>query len=51
MKQTGCYHIKFGIEAGTQTSLDTIKKGITPGEALEAFTPGVRILAPGKRRG
>ncbi len=37
MKRAGCYHIKFGIEAGTQKSLERIKKGITLEQAFAAL--------------
>ncbi len=37
MKRAGCYHVKFGIEAGTQQSLDLIKKNITLQRAREAI--------------
>jgi radical SAM superfamily enzyme YgiQ (UPF0313 family) len=37
MKRAGCYHVKFGIEAGTQESLDRIRKNITLERAREAI--------------
>lgn len=37
MKRAGCYHVKFGIEAGTQESLKRIKKNITLKRAREAI--------------
>jgi anaerobic magnesium-protoporphyrin IX monomethyl ester cyclase len=36
MKRAGCYHIKFGIEFGTQKWLDKTKKGITLEQARRA---------------
>ena len=36
MKRAGCYHIKFGIEAGTQRSLDRIRKGVEIEHAVSA---------------
>jgi radical SAM superfamily enzyme YgiQ (UPF0313 family) len=36
MKRSGCYQVKFGIEAGTNESLNRIKKGITIDKAREA---------------
>jgi len=36
MARAGCYHIKFGIEAGTERSLKRIKKSISRERALEA---------------
>lgn len=29
MKESGCYHIKYGFESGNQDLLDTLNKGIT----------------------
>ncbi len=37
MKRAGCYHVKFGIEAGTQESLDLIRKNITLERARQAI--------------
>jgi anaerobic magnesium-protoporphyrin IX monomethyl ester cyclase len=34
MKRAGCYHVKFGIEAGTEESLARIRKGITIDQAV-----------------
>jgi anaerobic magnesium-protoporphyrin IX monomethyl ester cyclase len=36
-KQAGCHTIKFGIESGSQTVLDTIKKGYTLDQAVRVF--------------
>jgi len=36
MRRAGCYHIKFGIEAATERSLQRIKKNISRERALEA---------------
>jgi len=37
MKQAGCYHIKYGIEFGTEKSLKTARKGTTLDQAREAI--------------
>jgi radical SAM superfamily enzyme YgiQ (UPF0313 family) len=37
MADAGCWNISFGIEAGTQKVLDTIKKGITLEQAKKAI--------------
>lgn len=37
MKMAGCYNIKYGVEAGTEKSLNTIKKGATLEQAREAI--------------
>ena len=37
MKQAGCYHIKFGIEAGTEKTLKRIRKNITLEQAIKAI--------------
>jgi anaerobic magnesium-protoporphyrin IX monomethyl ester cyclase len=39
MKQAGCWMIEYGIESGSQTILDNMKKGIT----LEAIRNAIRI--------
>lgn len=36
MKKAGCYHVKFGIEAGTEASLKRIKKNISLEQAMES---------------
>lgn len=36
MKKAGCYHVKFGIEAGTEASLKRIKKNISLKQAKES---------------
>lgn len=37
MAKAGCWNISFGIEAGNQAVLDSIKKGIKVGEVKKAF--------------
>jgi radical SAM superfamily enzyme YgiQ (UPF0313 family) len=37
MKRSGCYQVKFGIEAGTETSLRKIKKKISLKQAVKAI--------------
>ncbi|MBU0952256.1 MAG: B12-binding domain-containing radical SAM protein [Elusimicrobia bacterium] len=37
MKDSGCWHISYGIESGNQKVLDTIKKGITVEQIKNAF--------------
>lgn len=36
LKQAGCYSISYGIESGSQKILDTLDKGINPGQVEEA---------------
>lgn len=43
MKRAGCYHVKFGIEAGTQRSLDRIQKGVEIERAVKAVRMVKRI--------
>lgn len=37
MKEAGCYNIKYGVEAGTEKSLNAIKKGATLEQARKAI--------------
>ena len=37
MKETGCVQIDFGVESGTQTRLDSVKKYITTAQIEKAF--------------
>lgn len=37
MKQSGCVHLKFGVEMANQKMLDTVKKGIQLKEVVDAF--------------
>ncbi|MFP4976678.1 B12-binding domain-containing radical SAM protein [Paenibacillus sp. CN-4] len=37
MKQSGCVHLKFGVEMANQKMLDTVRKGIRLDEVKEAF--------------
>jgi len=45
MKKAGCHYIKYGVESGSQSMLDVMKKGITLDEARKAFylTRKIRI--------
>ena len=49
MKAAGCRLIQFGVESGSQTVLDTLKKGLTLGQIKEAFRAsrraGIRTVA------
>jgi anaerobic magnesium-protoporphyrin IX monomethyl ester cyclase len=37
MAESGCWHISYGVESGNQKVLDTIKKGITIEQIMNAF--------------
>ena len=37
MATAGCYHVKYGVESGTQEMLNTIDKEINLGDAVEAI--------------
>jgi anaerobic magnesium-protoporphyrin IX monomethyl ester cyclase len=37
MKEAGCFAVWFGVESGSQTVLDAMRKGITPGQTIRAF--------------
>jgi radical SAM superfamily enzyme YgiQ (UPF0313 family) len=37
MKEAGCFAVWFGVESGSQTVLDAMRKGITPAQTINAF--------------
>jgi anaerobic magnesium-protoporphyrin IX monomethyl ester cyclase len=37
MKEAGCFAVWFGVESGSQTVLDAMRKGITPAQTIRAF--------------
>jgi radical SAM superfamily enzyme YgiQ (UPF0313 family) len=38
MKEAGCFALWFGVESGSQTVLDAMRKGITPAQTINAFS-------------
>jgi len=38
MKEVGCFAVWFGVESGSQTVLDAMRKGITPAQTINAFS-------------